>query len=78
MRLSLLIAPLLIAISTAPVHSAAAQQGEALRIGIRDDPDLLDPTFIWQVIFLSAGAPAIGDMQAQLLTRNTHAEMAVV
>ncbi len=45
MRLSLLIAPLLIAISTAPVHSAAAQQGEALRIGIRDDPDLLDPTF---------------------------------
>jgi peptide/nickel transport system substrate-binding protein len=35
----------LIAGLAALVQPAFAQQGDALRIGIRDDPDLLDPTF---------------------------------
>jgi hypothetical protein len=30
---------------TAYVPLAWAQQGEVLRVGMRDDPDILDPTF---------------------------------
>jgi peptide/nickel transport system substrate-binding protein len=37
--------PVLLASLAALAQPALAQQPEALRIGIRDDPDLLDPTF---------------------------------
>lgn len=36
--------PLIVALASL-AQPAFAQQGDALRIGIRDDPDLLDPTF---------------------------------